>query len=478
MKLYPILLFFINKLKEHPIGYEINLPDFIANNAGLHALQKNRNTSKLHSDNLSSCVYFCVYFDALHASCTLQNLESKTKELFLCYCKFTIVGPSNFQGITLHDLVQIENCFSFNVYVYALEWKEQAVAKIVQRSRHLFSSTINLNLHENHFIYVKSMQMYTGRFVCPRCSEIWTENKNYHRRIRTCEFEVKHKYVGGVYHTPLTIFERLNEVGIHVPEEDHYFPFRAPFDFEAYFSKRNLPEGADLLQWNAKHVPLSVSIASNVPGFVKPLCIINEKGVEEMIQQMLAHLEEISYHSYKFLSQKFYYVFSLLEKSEDEYLLEAFQSYLKELPVVGFNSGRYDLCLIKKLFLTLFHPNIEFTVKKNNNYVCIKSSNLKFLDMVNYIAPGFFNQNFIKVFGVEENNFFPYEWLDSPDKLDYPDVPPHGSFYSSLKQSNITDKEYAFVVSTWQAKNWKSVRDMLVYYHNCDVVPFLEAIEK
>ena len=144
-----------------------------------------------------------------------------------------------------------------------------------------------------------------------------------------------------------------------------------------------------------------------------------------------------------------------MEKSENEYLLEAFQSYLKELPVVGFNSGRYDLCLIKEPFLTLFHPNIEFTVKKNNNYVCIKSSNLKFLDIVNYIAPGFSYQNFIKAFGVKENKFFfPYEWLNSPDKLDYPDVPPHGSFYSSLKQANITDKEYAFVVSTWQEKNW------------------------
>ena len=167
----------------------------------------------------------------------------------------------------MHDLVQIENCFSLNVNVYVFEWKEQSVAKILQRSRHLFSCKINLNLYENHFSYIRSMQLYTGHYVCPRCSKIWTENRHYHRHIRTCEFRVKHKYVGGVYHTPLTIFERLDEVGIYVPEEDRYFPFRATFDFEAYFSKRNLPKGTDLLQWNAKHAPLSVSIASNVPGF-------------------------------------------------------------------------------------------------------------------------------------------------------------------------------------------------------------------
>ena len=107
----------------------------------------------------------------------------------------------------MHDLVQIENCFSLNVNVYAFEWKEQSVAKILQRSRHLFSSTINLNLYENHFSYIKSMQLYTGHYVCPRCSKIWTENCHYHRHIRTCEFRVKHKYVGGVYHTPLTILK-------------------------------------------------------------------------------------------------------------------------------------------------------------------------------------------------------------------------------------------------------------------------------
>ena len=41
---------------------------------------------------------------------------------------------------------------------------EQAVARILRRSRHLSSSTTNLNLYENRFSYIKSMQMYTGRY--------------------------------------------------------------------------------------------------------------------------------------------------------------------------------------------------------------------------------------------------------------------------------------------------------------------------
>ena len=61
----------------------------------------------------------------------MQNLESKTKELFLCYCKFALADPSTFQGVTLHDLVQIENFFSRIVNDCALEWTEQEVGKIL-----------------------------------------------------------------------------------------------------------------------------------------------------------------------------------------------------------------------------------------------------------------------------------------------------------------------------------------------------------
>ena len=33
--------------------------------------------------------------------------------------------------------------------------------------------------------------------------------------------------------------------------------------------------------------------------------------------------------------------------------------------------------------------------------------------------------------------FFPYEWFDSYEKLDYPELPPVECFYSSLRQTNV-----------------------------------------
>jgi len=142
-------------LKEHPIGCGINLPDFVVFNKGLYALQKNYNIGNMYSD------YLCVFRSlALHTGCTLKNLEKQTKTLFFSFCKFSNINPNNFQGVTLHELSQVENCFQVNINVYSLD--EQADARILQRSRHLYPTTVNFNLYKNHFSYIKDLQLYTG----------------------------------------------------------------------------------------------------------------------------------------------------------------------------------------------------------------------------------------------------------------------------------------------------------------------------
>ena len=73
--------------------------------------------------------------------------------------------------------------------------------------------------------------------------------------------------------------------------------------------------------------------------------------------------------------------------------------------------------------------------------------------------------------------FFPYEYVDSLDKLHH-SLPNHPAVYSNLKQSNITEKEYQTVVKLWEEENWTSIRDLFIFYNNLDVGTFVEVIEK
>ena len=151
-------------------------------------------------------------------------------------------------------------------------------------------------------------------------------------------------------------------------------------------------------------------------------------------------------------------------------LTQKLNAYLSELPVLCFNSGKYDLNAVKEFlfpYLIEHHP-IKFTVKRNSNHMC-----------PNYVAPGFSHDQFLKAYECEQTKgYFPFEWVDGLDKLEETSLPPHETFYSNLKNQNITNGEYQYCQQVWEDKEMSTFRDFLVWYNNLDVVPFLEAVEK
>ena len=72
-------------------------------------------------------------------------------------------------------------------------------------------------------------------------------------------------------------------------------------------------------------------------------------------------------------------------------LKDRLEEYLKELPVIGFNSGKYDLNVVKEVLFPVLvkEEEVKFTIKRNNNLMCLKTEHLRFLDIINFLAPGF-----------------------------------------------------------------------------------------
>ena len=94
--------------------------------------------------------------------------------------------------------------------------------------------------------------------------------------------------------------------------------------------------------------------------------------------------------------------------------------------------------------------------------MCIKTKELKFLDMKNYLAAGSSYDQFLKACGMQVKILFPYEFLDSLEKLDYPSLPPHEAFYSSIKNSNISAEEYVLCKRAWKEQKMSTLRDFLI----------------
>ena len=73
---------------------------------------------------------------------------------------------------------------------------------------------------------------------------------------------------------------------------------------------------------------------------------------------------------------------------------------------------------------------------------------------------------------------FPYEWLDSVDKLSLTHLPPWKEWYSWLNDMLPTCAEYAAVKKIWCNEGITTMADYLRWYNNRDAKPLFETLEK
>ena len=416
------------------------------------------------------------------------------------YAEYTNTAWHAFVGVTLDDLHKFESKFETNVVVYQLVEIDngKTVAELVRRSPPQYQETMYVNLHETHYSYIRDINMYCHSWRCRNCEQaLWKSSWELHRHESVCEAGVNRIYKGGVYHPTPSVFQRLDDEGIVVGDSLRYFPYRATVDFECYFSDERLPANSDKVQWSARHVPLSVSVASNVPGYEPAQCYITDGDSDKLVADMIDHLTTISDAAYESLLPSYEYVLDELkarikasdeeeeEESETnpyEKLVQQLCTWLHQLPAIGFNSGHYDLNVVKKFFIPYMlkgDDKTRFVIKRQNTLMCFATKKLKFLDVTQYLAPGVSYDKYLKAYGCElQKGHFPYEYMDGVGKLDDCVLPPQAAFYSQLKNEEISDADYARCQVVWHDNGMATLRDFLVWYNNRDVTPFLDAIAK
>ncbi|XP_022783261.1 uncharacterized protein LOC111324042 [Stylophora pistillata] len=186
---------------------------------------------------------------------------------------------------------------------------------------------------------------------------------------------------------------------------------------------------------------------------------------------------------------------------------------LKFTPVVFHNLTNYDAHLfIKNLGVSEGDINcipnneekyISFTKsivvdkffdKKKEKDVDVKRE-LRFIDSFNFMASGLAKlvNNLIKkgdcfvntgrYFDGEKldllkrKGVYPYEWLDSIDKLDETKLPSRSAFFSVLSGSGISEEEYCHAQEVWKTFGMKTMRDYHNLYNRSDVLLLCDVFE-
>ena len=157
------------------------------------------------------------------------------------------------------------------------------------------------------------------------------------------------------------------------------------------------------------------------------------------------------------------------------------------VPMYAFSSTNYD----NHLFITKLAKKIRFKVltKTDENYISVDLGHAKALDIFRFLHPLSLDAISktmsdkecvtLNKFGLERcKGIFPYEWFDSIDKLRETTLPPKEAFYSKLKQSGVTDKEYKKAIDCWKDTKCETIKDYMMLYLKTDVLLSVDAFEK
>ena len=108
-------------------------------------------------------------------------------------------------------------------------------------------------------------------------------------------------------------------------------------------------------------------------------------------------------------------------------LQEHLERYCNVLPKFGLNSAKYDINLIKSYLLPILinASNMEPTViKKTNQFVSFIFGNLQLLETMNFLGGTTSLDSLLKAYRTAETKgFFPYEWLNCPQKMNNSEQP-------------------------------------------------------
>ena len=73
--------------------------------------------------------------------------------------------------------------------------------------------------------------------------------------------------------------------------------------------------------------------------------------------------------------------------------------------------------------------------------------------------------------------FYPYEWVDNNDKLNYEGLPDIKDFYSSLKNESITEENYKHAKRVYKKMKCETFKDYHMTYLKCDVLLLADVFE-
>ena len=293
------LTIFASLLKDETMGCKDTvLPEPLLKNHNVNCLTYEKNTLQTYSDNLRLFRALALH---LHGNKKLEEDTSKIFNVFLSTIEER--DPSIFQGVHMTDIPKVEDLLQRNIFLFDIDFVDgDLIGELARRSNRKFEKSVKLLQYNNHICYVNSINALFKAFRCTTCDTFFSKTGNLERHLFTCSDRVKHVYPKNVYELRQTLFEKLDAFIIPYRNEQKLFKNLAVFDIESICVKEDSYKQTETTTWIGKHVPISVSISSNL--IPKPIFLCNANP-HHLISSFITALERLATQSKAQMKLKF-----------------------------------------------------------------------------------------------------------------------------------------------------------------------------
>ena len=255
------LTVFAALLKDVPLGcMNAVLPEPLLKNHTINCLTYDQNTRQPYNNNL--CLFRAL---ALHMHGNQQLEEETSKLLSLFINKMDGLSADQFQGVQMNDIPIVEDLLTLNIVLYDIDIVDgNIIGDLARRSVQKYEISVRLLRYNNHICYVRNINAVFQAFRCPNCDTFFNRTFNLERHLTTGSERVKNVYPRNVYQIRETLFDKLDSFGINYTSEQKLFKNIAIFDFESICVQEETFRDTITTTWIGKHVPISVSLSSNL----------------------------------------------------------------------------------------------------------------------------------------------------------------------------------------------------------------------
>ena len=496
----------------------VQLPKHIINMKSITSLQNIEN-------NL--CFFACI---ALSEGCRKDRYMMRTLELYKEYYGIKENGKKlnneilkTYPGIVvtfldkkekLHVFDEIDKYEEFNksvaINIVSIEEVEDGKTSCLPLRVSKYNTDdnrkmVHLNLYLNHFSYINEGKIdnLIG-FDCNRCGKRFYESRNLveHRKVCSKEIEISYDSKSKIFYKERNFIAELYD-DYNVALLDNVGVFFAydyiiTFDLEAINITLN-EDSETKIKYLTEQRALSYSVISNVPGFTKAIFkwFLNPKDLVVSLFEDFDAIQKVAKNlSILKVKPLFDKLETLLASHPNDYKikndLDNLKKWCNQIPILGFNSSGYDINIllgdgfiheiIKRAGTKQDKKQDTFIIKNGKKYKAICTEQFRFLDQMLYCAMGTSLSGFLKAYSsnTEDQKFiFPYAWLNDYNKLKVKIIDiPIDAFNSILRNTRISENDFDEFRKTCAENNLVTVLDLLEYYNNKDVEPFLKACLK